>query len=31
MPSMLLEIGIVAMSVAFFWVLDRYAIGCEKL
>jgi hypothetical protein len=29
--SMLLELGIIALSVAGFVVLDLYVLGCEKV
>lgn len=29
--SCMLELGIIAMSIVFFYVIDRYAIGCERL
>jgi len=30
-PKMLLEIGIVTLSVLAFYAFDRYVIGCDRL
>jgi len=30
-PEMLLEIGVVALSVIAFYAFDRYVVGCERL
>ena len=29
--SVLLELGLLALTAASFWLLDRYVIGCEKI
>jgi hypothetical protein len=26
-----LEIGLIALALLFFWSMDRYVAGCEKL
>jgi len=29
--NVLLELGLLALTAASFWLLDRYVIGCEKI
>jgi hypothetical protein len=31
MNAVLLEAALFALSLACFWLLDRYAVGCERL
>jgi hypothetical protein len=31
MNAVVLEAALVALSLLCFWLLDRYAIGCERL
>jgi hypothetical protein len=31
MNAVVLEVALVALSLVCFWLLDRYAVGCEKL
>jgi len=31
MPPLVVEIMVVALTAASFWILDRYVVGCERL
>ncbi len=31
MNTILLEVALLVLTLAMFWALDRYAIGCDRL